>query len=107
MTDTELNSYIKHYFEKDKTNSAIMLSAPWGTGKSFYIKNILTPFLQKSRITCIIISLYGLKSIDELSKNLYFEIRFKKIKKFSKIQFLGKTFLKSLMGHLSFNLRSQ
>lgn len=104
MTDTELNSYIKHYFEKDKTNSAIMLSAPWGTGKSFYIKNILTPFLQKSRIACIIISLYGLKSIDELSKNLYFEIRFKKIKKFSKIQFLGKTFLKSLMGHLSFNL---
>lgn len=31
MNQKELNEYIKHYLEKDKTQSAIMLSAPWGT----------------------------------------------------------------------------
>ncbi len=33
MTNEELNSYILHYLTKDKTNSAIMLTGDWGTGK--------------------------------------------------------------------------
>lgn len=33
MTNSELNTYIKHYFEKDKTKSAIMLIGDWGVGK--------------------------------------------------------------------------
>ena len=47
MNQNELNEYIKHYLEKDKTQSAIMLSAPWGTGKSYYINNVLVPYLNK------------------------------------------------------------
>ena len=31
MTTNEYNSYIKNYLENDKTQSAIMLTAPWGT----------------------------------------------------------------------------
>ena len=42
MKNVELNEYIRHYLEEDKTKSAIMLSAPWGTEKSYYIHaNIL------------------------------------------------------------------
>ena len=39
MTNDELNQYIKHYIEKDKTGRAIMLTGSWGIGKSYYIKN--------------------------------------------------------------------
>ncbi len=39
MKTEELNDFIKHYIEMDKTQSALMLTAPWGTGKSYYINN--------------------------------------------------------------------
>ena len=44
MTHQYLNPYILHYLTEDKTKSAIMLTAPWGSGKSFYIQNELKPF---------------------------------------------------------------
>ena len=47
MNYDELNEYIKHYVEKDKTPSAIMLTGGWGTGKSYYIHNFLAPFLKE------------------------------------------------------------
>ena len=47
MTTKELNDYILNYLKNDKTQSAIMLTAPWGTGKSYYIQNILKPFLEQ------------------------------------------------------------
>ena len=36
MTVGELNRYIKHYLEEDKTHTAIMLTGEWGLGKSYY-----------------------------------------------------------------------
>ncbi len=41
MTVGELNRYIKHYIEEDKTNTAIMLTGEWGLGKSYYAAKIL------------------------------------------------------------------
>lgn len=45
MTNGDLNQFILHYLTKDKTHSAIMLTGSWGTGKSYYIQNVLVPFL--------------------------------------------------------------
>ncbi len=76
MNYDELNEYIKHYIEKDKTRSAIMLTGGWGTGKSYYIRNVLEFFLKKNgKHRCAIVSLYGLKSTSEISKRIYFELR--------------------------------
>ena len=49
MTHQYLNPYILHYLTEDKTKSAIMLTAPWGSGKSFYIQNELK---RKSQMPC-------------------------------------------------------
>lgn len=49
MTNSELNEYILHYLKEDRTKSAIMLTAGWGTGKSYYIQNELIPFLEKEK----------------------------------------------------------
>ena len=41
ITVGELNRYIKHYIEEDKTHTAIMLTGEWGLGKSYYAAKIL------------------------------------------------------------------
>lgn len=76
MTNAELNDYILHYLTADRTKSAIMLTGGWGTGKSHYIQNELIPFLEKEengKYLCIVVSLYGLKEVSEISKSLYLE----------------------------------
>ncbi|MCI9263699.1 MAG: hypothetical protein HFF06_03920 [Oscillospiraceae bacterium] len=100
MTNQELNEYILNYVEKDRTKSAIMLTAGWGTGKSYYIQNELCPFLKKREHQSIVVSLYGLKTIDEISKRLYFETRMKLLPKKSEGleagKLIGKTVLKGI-----------
>ena len=80
MNSNELNQYIKHYFENDRTHSAIMLTGDWGTGKSHYIQHELIPFLDtEAEKRCIVVSLYGLKDTVEISKSIYLEVRAKKV----------------------------
>ena len=107
MTNDELNRYIKHYIEKDRTGRALMLTGPWGIGKSYYIKNTLIPFLEKKengKHTCIVVSLYGLSSLQEVSKAIYLESRIKKLNPDSEAGkialFAGKQFLKVLQASL-------
>lgn len=68
MDHSELGKYILHYIREDRTRSAIMLTADWGTGKSYYIQNELILFLgreEKGCCSCIVVSLYGFKSVVE------------------------------------------
>lgn len=84
MNKDSINEFIKNYIKNYKLKSAIMLSGDWGIGKSYYIENSLAPYLKEqisNQFQCIIISLYGIKSIDEISKQLFFEINFNKLSK--------------------------
>ncbi len=97
MTFEELNKFILHYLKDDKTNSALMLTAPWGTGKSYYIKNELKPFLEKeknAKYKCLTVSLYGLKDIYEVSKAIYVENQVKIPKRKFKNTIIGKFVVK-------------
>lgn len=72
MNHAELNEFIKSYLLKGKTNGALMISAPWGTGKSFYIANSLIPYIEKTtNVKCLVVSTYGLTSLSELSDFIY------------------------------------
>lgn len=98
MTNSELNEYILHYLKEDRTKSAIMLTADWGTGKSYYIQNELIPFLEKEKgnHSCIVVSLYGLSDVDELSKSLYFETKMKILTKKTPRFAAGKVIVKTV-----------
>ena len=98
MTNSELNEYILHYLKEDRTKSAIMLTAGWGTGKSYYIQNELIPFLEKEKgnHSCIVVSLYGLSDVDELSKSLYFETKMKILTKKTPRFAAGKVIVKTV-----------
>lgn len=109
MTTKEYNQYIKNYLEHDITRSAIMLTAPWGTGKSYYIQNELIPFLNHDgENRCIVVSLYGLKDLQEISKALYLEVRAKpltaKNEKLSAGKIIGKTIIKGVASFFGVDL---
>lgn len=77
MNIDELNKYICDYCKNDITKRAIMLTADWGVGKSYYAKNTLIPFLYKNNIKSAYVSLYGLPSVNDICKSLYIDLRFK------------------------------
>lgn len=111
MTYQKLNQYILHYLTKDKTKSAIMLTAPWGTGKSHYILNELKPFLGKEENgshKCLVVSLYGLNSIFDVSKFIYLESRARFLncdsEKVKTGKFAVKTIIKGLASYFGVDL---
>ena len=111
MTYQELNQYILHYLTEDKTKSAIMLTGPWGTGKSYYIQNELKPFLEKKENgghSCVIVSLYGLKDTAEISKSIYLGTRMKFLtaasEKATTVTFAGETIIKGIAGAFGVDL---
>jgi len=78
MTYDEMNNFILDYIKFDISGRAIMLSGEWGSGKSYYIKNTLKPFLESEeggKHKCAIVSLYGLTSTSDISKAIYLELR--------------------------------
>lgn len=78
MTFNEMNDFILNYLKNDITGRAIMLTGEWGSGKSYYVKNNLKPFLEdkdNGKHKCVIVSLYGLSDTSEISKALYMELR--------------------------------
>lgn len=111
MTYQELNQYILHYLTENKTKSAIMLTGPWGTGKSYYIQNELKPFLEKKENgghSCVIVSLYGLKDTAEISKSIYLGTQMKFLtaasEKSTTVTFAGETIIKGIAGALGVDL---
>ena len=85
MNEKEISEYLINYIENDKTRSAVMLTGPWGSGKSYYIQNQLVNKLEKNDKEIVCVSLYGLKNLAELNKSIYLEIRAKKaIKKINR-----------------------
>ena len=108
MGNDELTQYIAHYVEKDKTKSAIMLTGDWGSGKSHYITNELIPRLESKFSTqCIIISLYGMDNISEISKQIFWDLKLKSLnKKIDSpiVKVIGKTFFNSIANKFNVDL---
>lgn len=58
------------YLERN-TNYAVLLTAPWGTGKTYYLENYFFKALrEKKKYTPVRISLFGLTSIEEIKNRL-------------------------------------
>lgn len=117
--DNKYTEFIENYLINDKTKSAIMLIGGWGTGKSFYIQNVLKPYLEEKQKACIIVSLYGLNDLKDISKAIYLEERTKRIRsKISKfkpfrkaetqegVKIVGKTIVKGVTSFFNIDLTS-
>ncbi|BDG36478.1 P-loop NTPase fold protein [Saccharococcus caldoxylosilyticus] len=75
---------VKDYVERPRTNYALMISGDWGSGKTYFLKNYVFPELIAMNKRPVYITLNGLSTIEELSKQIYLEttlFRNEKIKK--------------------------
>lgn len=81
MDNSLLNETIITYASSKNYEGAIMLTAEWGAGKSYYLQNELVPFLSGKGIRSIVVSLHGLKSDFEISRAIYVEYLLSKDKK--------------------------
>lgn len=117
MTYDDMNSFILNYIENDITGRAIMLTGEWGSGKSYYVKNTLKPFLEdkdNGKHKCVIVSLYGLSDTSEISKAIYMELRtIKKAPSFETAstakavgKIVGKTIFNGLVSKIGFDIGS-
>ncbi len=102
MTTEELNKYILHYLKKDKTQTAIMLTGEWGSGKTYYVENDLIPFLKQNKAAAIAVSLYGLNDVAMISKSIYMELRMSTLGgKSSEVVTTGKIIAKSVIKNIT------
>ncbi len=107
-----LENMVKSYLSKS-TDYAIQICGEWGSGKTYYFKNTLLPIIEKNevfgnakkRYTIVYISLFGLKSIDDVSTKIVFDFyqtKYLKIKEKSKVLKVTKGILKiGLRGFLN------
>ena len=108
MDCNQLTKCIMNYLENDKTNTAIMLSGDWGCGKSYYIKNQLREELEKEGKDYVLVSLYGINKLEDVSKALYIEARAsflnKKSQTISIAKLTAKTIIKGIASFFGVDL---
>lgn len=102
MINEELKKFIENYICDTRLKSAIMLNGPWGSGKSYYISNTLMPYLKEQcNYDVIKVSVYGLKDISELTKQIYYEVRIGKFKKKNEVLSSGKIIIKGILSGIA------
>ncbi|RPF54423.1 P-loop NTPase fold protein [Aquisalibacillus elongatus] len=87
----EVTQAILKYIDQDKPDYAIMINGPWGSGKTYFWRNIVRPAIAEKKnenksLKVIYTSLYGLKSVDELGKKIFYEFYANSIKSNSNIK---------------------
>lgn len=74
----KLNEIIDFYLQTE-TNYALMITGEWGVGKTYYYKNILNQQIAKTntfhdsqkKYRPILVSLFGLKSVEEVQTEIF------------------------------------
>lgn len=61
---------ILNYIESDKTSYAILLNGKWGSGKTYFWKNVLKKEIKDRGKKIIYVSLYGVSSKEEIDKKI-------------------------------------
>lgn len=84
LSDSEIIEVVKEYLNSNIYNYAVMIDGEWGSGKTYFIKNILMEKIEQDTISnssnnekikkIIYISLYGINSTDDISNSIYLSI---------------------------------
>lgn len=109
LSDDEIVKVVREYLNDNVYNYAILIDGDWGTGKSYFIKKYLIPKIEKDYIKSevrrkkifvyiskiikrfnkkkgeenkefIYISLYGINSTEEISRQIYINLLNNKVK---------------------------
>lgn len=87
MYSSEIESVLAEYLNNPQAEYAVMINGEWGSGKTFFLTHSLMRIMETidngkaKRRKCAYVSLYGAKSIDEVSKEIVFQCFGRKNKK--------------------------
>ena len=70
----ELTTAVIDYLNGNDTEYAIMIDGKWGCGKTYFWNNNIVPEIKKDSIKNIYISLYGVKTTDEIEQKLLYQL---------------------------------
>lgn len=80
LTDNEIIELVEKYIREDIYNYAVLIDGEWGSGKTYFTKNVLIKSIEeKTEKKVIYVSLYGIKSISDISNELYICLADKKV----------------------------
>lgn len=68
----EAERIVEEYIDVDDLSYAILISGRWGSGKTYFLKNRLLKIIESKGYTLVYVSLFGISSIEELNKSLFF-----------------------------------
>lgn len=75
-TKDYITSQLCKYISDDyKVNGSFMISGDWGTGKSYYIQNSLKREVEKNGKKFLCVSLYGIDSLEILSRKIFVALK--------------------------------
>ena len=69
-----LDDFITDYLNDEKASYALLITGPWGCGKTFYWKNHITPMIEKQneKAKVLYITLYGVSSTSDIDRQIFF-----------------------------------
>lgn len=66
-----IQDYLTFFLDREKEpNFAILITGPWGIGKTFLVKRYLDQYCARTEKKYLYVSLYGLSSVDEINTAL-------------------------------------
>lgn len=78
MRNNEIKSIIEDYLKKPTVDYAVMIDGEWGAGKTYFLRHSLIEIMKnmdsaEKKRRYAYVSLYGLKSINEISREILFQ----------------------------------
>ena len=85
LNDDDIVSIVIKYIDENLYNYAVMIDGDWGCGKTYFVKAYLIDKMEQNEVEkkkkdedynikrIVYISLYGVKSVDEVSKQVFME----------------------------------
>ncbi len=74
MKPENIESIVIEYLKTENAQYALMLNGAWGTGKTFFWKDSLSPLVERQKFKSIYISLNGIKTIKTLQRQLFIKL---------------------------------
>ncbi len=87
----KLKDYLKEYLSETSTAFSILLTGPWGSGKTYFIKSLLAELEGKQKV--VYVSLNGVSTIEQLEHAILAGFISKKVTTLGRFSLaIGKTF---------------
>lgn len=64
----DIKDEIINFIERKEETGALLITGKWGSGKTFYIKNLVEEFNKEKKGYLSVISLFGINSVENLTK---------------------------------------